>query len=105
MNAITVERNAISETATITAFMLTEADGGGSRDIERGYVASEAEALIWKGNNAYRGYRPVTKTITVHRTAQSFMTAEEVARARAILSGLSDQDLELLRKYPELLRV
>lgn len=103
MNCITIDRDANSETVTITGFMLTEADGGGVRDIECGYVATELEAKTWKGSSAYRGYHPATKTITVYRTALAFTHAEELKRARTALSKLSKQDLELLRKHPELL--
>jgi hypothetical protein len=103
VNAVTVERNANSETVTIVGFMLTEADGGGVRDLECGIVATEEEARIWKGNSGHRGYRPMTKIITVHRTAQAFIKAEEIARAQSVLSKLSKNDLELLRKHPELL--
>lgn len=49
MNAISVERDANSETVTIVGFVLTEADGGGVRDIECGYVSTEQEARAWKG--------------------------------------------------------
>lgn len=103
MNAITVDRNAHSETVTIVGFMLTEADGGGVRDIERGMVATEEEARIWKNGSAFRGYHPMTRTFTVHRTAAAFTMAEEIARAKAVLSQLSKQDLELLRRHFNLL--
>lgn len=105
MNAITVERDVNREIVTIDGFVLTEADGGGVRDIERGMVATEEEARTWKSSSAFRGYHPMTRTFTVYRTAAAFTMAEEIARAKAALSKLSKQDLELLRKHIDLLGI
>ena len=104
MSSITVQKTARAEIVTIQAFELLEADGAGIRDLSRGFVATEAEAMKWRERSTgYHSYKPVTQRIIVSNTLEDHLHNEERDKVNSLLNMMKGHELELLRKHIDML--
>ena len=104
MSCIEVQTKQTSETVTINAFVLLEADGVGVRDFEKGYVSNERAAKEWHERSpSYNSYREVQIKFEIHNTLRSFMDQQERDRALCALNKLSREERALLAKHSNLL--